>query len=531
MEKRPADKKWKYMNDTIKTRLKKNSLTNIIYFVVTLPIIFILTPIILQFVGKEVYGIWVITGTILIFLDLFGGSSSFSALGIIIPGYDPKKEPEEINKIVNTLFVFHLFTALFFAVLYLLAKDEIVSMFFKVDSALLSEVYFVLGVSVFLFLFNFVMLSFCYLLLGFNVLYPINIVHTVAAYARAAFMVWVLYAGYGIHGIVVVQMGTIILETITVLFIVKRVYPPLVFNPLMFSVKRLRIILTLSIKLFVTRAAQLVNYNADKLILGYFINPVMAAYYQIGAGITKYISLVPEMLGMNSLLAAAAELKKNRQQDKIYMLYDRVSKYIFFAGFLPACGIVIFGSEFIGLWLGTGYENVYLVMVFLAAGCLYGTAAYPAVNILNGLGRVNGPMIINSAAMAVNITLSIVLTVKYGLAGALSATVISIFLGTSAVCLLFFVSMKHLPRFDVIFLKPAVSAAAAFAVNAGLEGVLGQAGGWAVLILKITVFSAVYIAVSVFVLKHFDEKDKSLVKGIFAAKKEEKQSGSAEKKD
>ncbi len=514
--------RWKYLDDTLKNRLRKNSLTNILQFALTLPLIFILTPLILKYVGKEVYGIWVLTGTILIFLELIGGMQTPTALSIIVPRYNPKKMHAEINSTVNTMFVFYLFSALVFLGLYFLFDSALIKLFFNVEEKFIPLTRFVLGVSVVMFLFNFVLLGFGYLMGAFNIRYITNVIHIVIGYLRAGFMIAALYAGYGIKGIVVVQMSALILETFIILVFTKKIFPPLRFNPMLFSLKKLKALLGLSVKLIFSRAAYLINYHVDKLILGYFINPVMAAYYQIGASITKYISTLPEILGFSSLVPAASELQAKNQPEKIKVLYEKVNKYLFYPAVFLAAGILIFGKEFTFLWLGEGYGQVYTVMVFLCAAYTYGLIGYPAMNILNGLGKVNGPMIITSAAAVLNIALSIVLTIKYGLNGALAATAISIFAGNSAMYILFFIRVRYPLRLVNIFLKPLMAAAAAFFINGFIEGAGIIKEGWVYFLLKITVFALVYFILTVFVFKHFDDKDISLIKGALPGGKKNK---------
>ncbi len=514
--------KWKYLDDTLKNRLSKNSLTNILHFLLTIPVIFVLTPLILRYVGKEVYGIWVLTGTILVFLELLGGVQTPTALSILVPRYNPKKDYDEINSLVNTMFVFYFFSALFFLALYLLFEGSLIQMFFNVDNELIPLTRFILGFSVAMFLFNFVLLGFGYLVGAFNITYFTNILHVVIAYARAGLIIAALFLGYGIKGVVAAQMATLILETVIILAFTKKVFPPLKFNPLLFSTKKLKDLLSLSIRLVFSRAAYLINYHVDKLILGYFINPVMAAYYQIGASITKYISRIPEIVGLPSLVPAASELKAKNQPEKIKVLYERVNKYMFYPAVFFAAGILIFGKEFTFLWLGEGYGQVYTVMVFLCAAYTYGLIGYPAMNILNGLGKVNGPMIITSVAAVLNIALSIVLTIKYGLNGALAATVISIFAGNSAMYLLFFIRVRYPLRLVNIFLKPLIAAAAAFFVNGFIEGADLIKEGWVYFLIKITVFALVYFILTVFVFKHFDDKDINLIKGVLPGGKKNK---------
>ncbi|MCX7698535.1 MAG: oligosaccharide flippase family protein, partial [Candidatus Goldbacteria bacterium] len=281
---------FKFINEPLKERLKKNSITNILYFILTLPLLFFLTPLILKYVGKEVYGIWVLTGTILIFIEIFANMQMSSSVSILVPKFDPKKEEKDINEICNTLIVFYFVISVIIGILYLFLKNNIVSIFFKVDKQNIETTHFILTVSIYFFLINFIITGFAYLMGGFNIFYVNNILHIIISYIRAALMVFVLFTGYGIKGIVIVQMTTTLFESIILAFFTKMVFPPLRISFKYFSLTKLKIMLGISIKLLFSRIAIQINNNIDKLILGYFLNPVIIAYYQLGSAIAKYIT-------------------------------------------------------------------------------------------------------------------------------------------------------------------------------------------------------------------------------------------------
>jgi O-antigen/teichoic acid export membrane protein len=468
---------------------------------------------ILRFVGKEAFGIWTLTWTILAFME-FLTLQTPSAVAVFVPKYDPEKETGKINEILNTLFVFYLVVALVFTGLFMVSENQIIRLFFKVDQPLLEKARFVLGFSFYLFIVNFILLGFGYLLTGFNIYYIYNILHIVTGVARFILFIVVLYAGFGIKGITVVQMLLIIAETILIIIFTKIVFPKLSFNPMLFSFKKLKEMLSLSVKMLVTRIAGTVNYNVDKLVLGYFLNPVVAGFYQIGSNTAKYISTLPDMLGLNSLLPAASELKARDQMHKMEMLYEKANKYMFFAALFMCAGIIIFGNDFVNLWLGPGYESVYIVMIFLAVAYTYSLLGYSAINLMNGLERVNEPMIISVAGAVINIILSIILAKKFGLTGALTGTAISMFISATAMYVLFFKLLKYRLNLARVFFKPALSILISYAVFYAVKKFIFFRINWFSFFAQVIIFSIVFIILSVFVFRHFDEYDMDLIKGI-----------------
>ena len=507
----PPDKKWKHIDEPLKERLKKNTISNIAYFVLTFPIMFIITPMILKHVGKEAYGVWAIAGTVIAFLD-FIGLQTPTALSVFIPKIDPKKNSGQINELLNTLFVFYMAVAVITAAAYFCFKNTLILSIFKVEGSLLNDARFVLTASIVLYLINFVFVAYAYVAVGFNLFYPANMLHIIIGWIRVALMAAVLFLGYGIKGVAVVQAGSILMETLILNVWMKIIYPPLEFNPFLFRFYRLKQLLGLSVKLFVTKMASVVNYNIDKLVLGYLINPVVVAYYQIGAGVAKYVSAVPEMIGALSLVPAASELNSKHQHDKIFSLYSRINKYMFFMGVFITAGILAMGKKFIFLWVGAGYDASYNVMAVLSVAYCISLLGVPAVNILNGIEKVNSTMAVAGFTALLNAVLSFVIAKFYGIAGALAGTLVSMTAGSIAMYILLYLHVKKFINFFDVLIKPAISAV----IAAGSVYLLDMAlsGGWVVFFGKASVFTAVYILSSFFVVKQFDWYDIDLIKGF-----------------
>ena len=508
----------KHTGEPLKQRLKKNSIANMLYFVVTFPLMFILTPLILKYTGKEAYGIWALTGTILVFVEMLGGVQTSTALNIMVPKYDPQKDSKDINELTNTLFGFYLVTAAVIAAVFVPLKQPVLDVFFRVEQTSLATAEFILVFSFFMFLLNFIMTSFAYLMNGFNISYPYSILHIISSFLRFGLMALFLFLGYGIKGVVIAQMGVLILETLAILIITKIVYPPLRFGPRYFSFEKLKTMLVLSLKLIMNRLAVMINYNADKLILGYFLTPVFAGFYQIGSNVAKYISQVPEMMGLASLIPAASELKAKNQMHKLETLYTRVNKYLFFIAILIFSGITIFGREFTRLWLGEGFDEVYLVMSVLGGAYIISLAGYVSMNLLNGLERIRETFIISSASAVLNVALSIALTKYFGLKGALTGTAIAMAGSGIAMAVLFHKMTGIGMGLRAVFFKPVIAAAVCFGLYYLISQNMVMPSNWLVFFAKAFIFSSVYVAALIFVFKHFDAYDWDLVKNYMARK-------------
>lgn len=509
---------WRFIDEPLKEKVKKNTFTNVLQFALTFPLMFFITPMIIKFTGKEAFGVWAITGSILVFLEYLSLQTP-TAVGIDVPKYDLKKESLKVNEIANTMFVFYLAAACLAWGVFLLVRQPLLSVFYReVSAGMMPDAVFILTVSTGLYLVNFTLTSFGYLTGGLNIFYPCNILHIVTGYIRVALMAWSLYAGYGIKGIVLVQMSTIIAESLILIIWLKIIYPPLSFNPALFRIKTLARMAGLGIKLIFIRMSSTVAYASDKLILGFFTGPVAVAYYQLGFGVSKYISMLPEILGTATLVPSASKLGQEAGGKLLFGIFDRMTKHIFIAGVFIAAGIIFFGREFTLLWLGEGFEDAYMVMAVLAAVYCVGAAVTPMQQVMNGMEKISRLMVLTGSAAAVNVVLSAVLTSMYGIKGALAAAAITVAAASLLTAALFTAETGH--KFNPIqmLFKPAISALAACGVlyTAGLF--LDFHHGWGVFALKCGVFAFIYIIFEVFVLRDIDSYDISVMAALFKSK-------------
>jgi O-antigen/teichoic acid export membrane protein len=509
---------WSIVDEPLKQRLKKNTLTNIVFFVVTFPLTFIITPMIIHRCGKEIYGVWALVTTMLIFVELIAGLQAPTVVSVMIPKFDPKRSPDDVNQIINTMFFYFIASTCVSLALYFLFQDDIISLFFKVTPGALNDTVFVVGFSICAYFVYFMLTGFQSLLIVYNVIYITNTAHIITAYIRTAAMIFALVRGYGIRGLVVAQMAALILESLVLLIYSKKAFPLLSLKFRYFSVDKLRQMAVLSGKFVASKASTLLLWNADRLIIAYFINPAASGLYQIGASISKYISSIPDIMGLVSLLPATAELRSKNLHEKINTMFERVNKYMLFAAVFLVAGIIVFGKDFIALWLGRGFDDTYRVMAVLAVSYTFGVLGYPAMNILNGMEKIRGTVIVSAVAGGATLVLGVILTKLYGLNGMLIASSICIAASGVALYTLYVRQIGRGINFMHVLAKPVIAAVIGWASVYFIPFGMLPVKGWLLFFIRAGLFSALYLALTVFVLKHFDEYDINMLRNFAPAK-------------
>ena len=120
---------------------------------------------------------------------------------------------------------------------------------------------------------------------------------------------------------------------------------------------------------------------ADYWLLQKFGGAIEQGYYAIGMKFTSIVLIVTtSMLAVFWKEIAEANARKNKE--RVYLLYRRISKGLYFVGAVLSCFIIPFSSEILSLLLGPAYSSAWLVLAIILL--------YP---VHQSLGQITGTML------------------------------------------------------------------------------------------------------------------------------------------
>jgi len=172
-----------------------------------------------------------------------------------------------------------------------------------------------------------------------------------------------------------------------------------------FDRRKVRELTTIGIKFFLIQIAAMVLYTTDNLILTWLMSPVSVTSYST---VTKYF-LIP----YNLFVAMLAPFWSKSTEAKELGNFIWIRKYIIrflFIWLLLSVGTVVavpVFKPFARIWLG--HELTYDSGIIVVMAIYYIVQMYAAIlsTVLNGLGEINLSVIVAIAEMIVNIPLSI----------------------------------------------------------------------------------------------------------------------------
>lgn len=388
----------------------KNSIFNILGFIVTFPTLILLTPYMLKVLGDARFGIWAISGVVLSYAQL-SDIGMTTAIVKFVAEHWVKKEVESINSIASTtFFTFAVIGTLVMALL-LLGSNFLVAGVLNVPEELQPEAIFMVKWTIIIFYFNSIFSVYNSVLKGLQRMDITNIISSVAAIIKAILMALLLMRGFGLKGLILSNGFVTVLAIAANIIWLKRLLNNFSIKLRYFSFSQLKEIVGYSINVFYAGVSGLIQDPLNKIIISAYISLPFVAFYEI-AGRISIMARQIFQTALFPLLPASSELQSLEDSKKLHKIYISLSRILFFIA-VPLFVMVIVTSDLIILvWLGENYKWVSTSIQFLLIGGLCSLLVTPQYIILQGIGKPQINTIAHIIATALNLLIAIAL-VKY----------------------------------------------------------------------------------------------------------------------
>jgi O-antigen/teichoic acid export membrane protein len=178
--------------------------------------------------------------------------------------------------------------------------------------------------------------------------------------------------------------------------------------------------------MFIWGVAGRVVMESDRIIIGFFLPMTAVGVYEIGLRICNYSKNV--LYPVFTFLPAAADLSARNETERLQGLYLIGTKYFALLYAFVASGLLLFGRQFIHLWMGPGFDTSVVILFILLAGNIYQSQNVVAHVLLPGMGRLRVFTWIMAAYPILNLSLSVIFIQLWGLLGVALATTATYFL-------------------------------------------------------------------------------------------------------
>ena len=174
-----------------------------------------------------------------------------------------------------------------------------------------------------------------------------------------------------------------------------------------------------------------INWNIDRVLLGRFQGTASVAVYTVGATLYNYYQMFSTAIA-GVFTPRVHRIYNSMREDQescnrvLTELFTKVGRCQFLLLALVASGIVIFGRQFIHLWVGSEYNNSYYVVILLVLPATIALIQNIGIEIQRAKNMHQFRTIAYSIMAVLNLGISIILCKQYGAIGAACGTTIAL---------------------------------------------------------------------------------------------------------
>lgn len=340
----------------------------------------------------------------------------------------------------------------------------------------------------------------------------VNIGKTVLA---PAISIVVIFFGYGSIGMVVVTtIISLIIDLINVFYCIKKLKTKFKFGKIDGGL--LKEIAIFSFFIAINQLIDQVNNQTDKIILGKMINASAVAIYAIASTIqTMYVNF---STAVNSVFApkihSIINSKEENVDEELTDLFIKIGRVQFFILMLVMTGFIFFGRYFVIKWAGAEYEIAYYLVLILMIPSTVPLIQNIGIEIQRAKNKHQFRSLIYLLVAVINIIISIILCKFYGIVGVTVGTAFANIVGCCVIMNIYY--HKKLGINIIKFWKSIAKASFGLVIPAVCGALIMSFvhfNNIAIYLCFILLYTIIYI-ISVYMLG-LNQEEKVFVKKVF----------------
>jgi len=386
-------------------------------------IAFIISPFLVNSLGDTKYGIWSIIAALTGYMALMDIGVN-SALVKYVAEYNSTKDYKRLNLVVSSaLLMFFIITTALVLLSPLIAHLVVTSMNF--EASLEEMVRLVVVIASFDIALFIIAGTFRGTLAGMQRYEILNIAGLLGALYKAVLFYVFISKGFDLVAMIVISVTANFGIMLALFWLVKRSYPFIEFNPFKANWKYVKKVLKFSQYIFLAMLANQLIYYSDAFVIGYFMTAAAVTYYTIPWSLAEYTNRL--VLGISgTFIPVFSELDAGESTSSLFRTYVVGTKVVLILSNLICVGILVVGSNFVGIWMGEKYALICApILTILFISQIVKGPQQLSYSILQGIGKHKQFAYLNFFFSFLNLGLNIVLVQKYGLIGVASGTAIT----------------------------------------------------------------------------------------------------------
>lgn len=326
--------------------------------------------------------------------------------------------------------------------------------------------------------------------------------------------------GYGLIVITAISVILILLNSFFDIFYAFYLGMKIKFNN--FNKNILKEIFHYSFYIFLNLIIDRIYWGTDRVIIGKYIGVTAVGIYSIASIFNQlYMNFSTAISGV--LFPKINKLVVENKEQEISNLFIKIGRLQYILLGLISSGFILFGQEFIYLWLGIGYEEVYKIALWIMIPLTIPLIQNTGIAIVQAKNKHQFRSVVYGLIAIINIVMSIMLVKKYGAIGCAIATGISFIVGNIIIMNIYYwkkISL-NIPFFWKNIWNMTIPMMGAFLLGKILN-IYIQEINYYYFMIKIVVYTIIYIILLYLIgLNIYEKKEiKKIFQQILFKKKE-----------
>ena len=326
-------------------------------------------------------------------------------------------------------------------------------------------------------------------------------------------MLPLLFLGHkAITMVLVTSSYSILFHLITIYYCFKKLKMKICFEPRNMDKVLLREVLVYSFFIFLNLIVDSVYNNTDQVILGSVSGTIAVSIYAVAARVSSINTSFSTTISGLFFPRITKTLEEKDGSKKVSDIFIKVSRIQLYIMALIMFGFIVFGRQFILLWVGNDYISAYYIILLLMVPAIIPLTQNIGISILQAKNKHKFRSVVYACIAVLNIAISIPLARAYGGVGAAIGTAVANIIGQITIMNFYYwkkVDIDIPPywkRFIAFMLPLAIYSAGVYYVVSKIQF------RFLTLIIAIIIYTLIYFG---YAYLFTNDEEKAYVKKIF----------------
>lgn len=394
-------------------QLKTGAALNYVVIILNMLVGLLYTPYMVRMMGQSEYGLYSLVASVISYLTVLD-----LGMGNAIIRYTAKYRAE--GKTTEQYEMFGMFLVLYI-VIGIVAFAVGLGLYFNVDTLFcdtmtveeLDKVRIMMLFLIFNLAVTFPMSIFGSIITAYERFVFPKVVNIIRVVLNTAIMICLLEMGYKAIAMVVLQTVFNILTLIINYIYCKHKLRIKIFIR-KFNWSFLKEVAIYSFWIFLNVIMDKIYWNTGQFVLGTFVGTVAVAVFAIAIQLHGMYNMFSTAISSVFLPKVTALVVRNNNRKDISDLFIRIGRIQYIMMSLILCGFIVFGRQFIHLWVGPAYNDAYIMTLLFFIALLPPLIQNLGITILQARNQMKFRSLLYICIAVVSLGFQIVLSKEYG---------------------------------------------------------------------------------------------------------------------